>query len=199
MRYITAAAIALLIAISPASAQRVWKADLSHSQVKFSVTHLVIAEVTGKFNDFEVTLTQPGKDDFAGSRIEATIKMASIDTDNEMRDKHLRSDDFFNAEMYPIMTFKSTKIEKAGAKNYTITGDLTIRDVTRPVVLDATYMGEVKDSRGTVKSGFKATTSINRFDYGVKWDKKIEAGGLVVGETVNITLLMELALQDAGT
>ncbi len=197
MRQILAAVFALLFTLSPAHAQRVWKTDLSHSQVKFSVTHLVIAEVTGKFNDFEVTLTQTGKDDFAGSSLEATITMASIDTDNETRDKHLRSDDFFNAETYPVMTFKSAKIEKTGEKTYKITGDLTIRDVTRTVVLDTRYMGEVKDPRGTMKSGFKATTSINRFDYGVKWDKKIEAGGLVVGETVDITLLMELALQDA--
>ncbi|HSQ75871.1 MAG TPA: YceI family protein [Bacteroidota bacterium] len=197
MRQITAAVFALLFALSPAYAQRVWKTDLSHSQVKFSVTHLVIAEVTGKFNDFEVTLTQTGKDDFAGSSIEATVKMASIDTDNETRDNHLRSDDFFNAEKYPVMSFKSTKIEKTGEKMYKITCTLTIRDVTRTVVLDTRYMGEVKDPRGTMKSGFKATTSINRFDYGVKWDKKIEGGGLVVGETVDITLLMEFALQDA--
>jgi len=195
MKTLVAAAFAVLIGLSTASAQRVWKADLAHSQVKCSVTHLVIAEVTGKFNDFEVTLTQPGNDDFAGGTIEATIKMASINTDNEGRDRHLRSDDFFNAEKFPFMTFKSTKIEKTSAKKYTISGNLTIRDVTKPVVLDATYMGEVKDPRGNIKSGFKATTSINRFDYGVKWDKKIESGGLVVGETVDITLLMEFALQ----
>lgn len=199
MREITAAVFALLFTLAPAHAQRVWQTDLSHSQVKFSVTHLVIAEVTGKFNDFDVTLTQTGKDDFAGSRIDATIRMASIDTDNESRDKHLRSDDFFNAEKYPLMTFKSTKIEKTGEKTYKITGELTIRDVTRTVVLDTRYMGEVKDPWGNLKSGFKATTSINRFDYGVKWDKAIETGGLVVSETVDITLLLEFALQDART
>lgn len=188
-------AAALLVAASASFAQITWKQDQSHSQVRFSVTHMVIAEVTGNFREFEVALVQKGTEDFTGSTLTATIKTASINTDNEGRDKHLRSDDFFNADTYPAITFKSTSFEKTGADSYVIKGDLTIRDVTKPVTLAARYTGQAKDPRGNIKVGFKATTSINRFDYGVKWNKAIEAGGLIVGETVDITLLMELNQQ----
>jgi polyisoprenoid-binding protein YceI len=195
MKRIVLAAVALLIAVSGAVAQITWKQDPSHSQVRFSVTHMVIAEVTGNFREFEVSLVQKGTEDFAGSTLNATIKTASINTDNEGRDKHLRSDDFFNAEAYPAITFKSTSFEKTGRDAYLIKGDLTIREVTKPVTLTARYTGQAKDPRGNVKIGFKATTAINRFDFGVKWNKAIEAGGLIVGETVDIMLLMELTQQ----
>jgi polyisoprenoid-binding protein YceI len=188
-------AAALLVAASASFAEITWKQDQSHSQVRFSVTHMVIAEVTGNFREFEVSLIQKGTEDFAGSTLTATIKTASINTENEGRDKHLRSDDFFNADTYPTITFKSTSFEKTGADSYVIKGDLTMRDVTKPVTLSARYNGQAKDSRGNIKIGFKATTSINRFDYGLKWNKAIEAGGLIVGETVDITLLMELNQQ----
>jgi polyisoprenoid-binding protein YceI len=187
------AALALVLAVSGAVAQTTWKLDNAHSAVKFSVTHMVIAEVPGNFREFDVTFTQKGTADFAGSSLTATIKTASINTDNEGRDKHLRSDDFFNADKYPAITFKSTSFEKTGTDTYVIKGDLTIRDVTKPVVLNARYTGTVKDPWGNIKIGFKATTAINRFDFGVKWNKAVEAGGLVVGETVDITLLMEFA------
>jgi polyisoprenoid-binding protein YceI len=172
----------------------VWKQDPAHSQVKFGVTHLVISEVDGNFKDFDVTLKQLNPD-FSGSTLEASIKTASISTDNDFRDKHLRSDDFLNAEKYPAITFKSTSFEKTGDNAYKITGDLTIRDVTKPVVLDAKFLGEMTDGRGTTRAGFKATGSINRFDYGVKWNKAVETGGLVVSDKVDITLLMELQKQ----
>jgi len=185
--------ITILLAVSVSSAQTVWVDDPAHSQVSFSVAHLVIAEVTGRFNDFTVTLQQTAKDDFAGSILEATIKTASVDTENEGRDKHLRSDDFFNAEKFPEITFKSTAIEKSGTDTYKVSGDLTIRDITKPVVFEARYTGQVKDPWGNQKIGFKATASVNRFDYGLKWDKAIETGGLVAGDVVDITLLMEMA------
>ncbi|MBK7256824.1 MAG: polyisoprenoid-binding protein [Ignavibacteriae bacterium] len=187
------AVLTLVLAISGAVAQTTWKLDNAHSAVKFSVTHMVIAEVPGNFREFDVTFTQKGTADFAGSSLSATIKTASINTDNEGRDKHLRSDDFFNADKFPAITFTSTSFEKTGTDTYVIKGDLTIRDVTKPVVLNARYTGTVKDPRGNTKIGFKATTAINRFDFGVKWNKAVEAGGLVVGETVDITLLMEFA------
>ncbi len=187
------AVLTLVLAISGAVAQTTWKLDNAHSAVKFSVTHMLIAEVPGNFREFDVTFTQKGAADFAGSSLSATIKTASINTDNEGRDKHLRSDDFFNADKFPAITFTSTSFEKTGTDTYVIKGDLTIRDVTKPVVLNARYTGTVKDPRGNTKIGFKATTAINRFDFGVKWNKAVEAGGLVVGETVDITLLMEFA------
>ena len=183
----------ILLAVSISSAQTVWVDDPAHSQVSFSVAHLVIAEVTGRFKEFTVTLQQTAKNDFAGSILEASIKTASVDTENEGRDKHLRSDDFFNAEKFPDITFKSTAIEKTGTDTYKVSGDLTIRDITKPVVFEARYTGQVKDPWGNQKIGFKATASVNRFDYGLKWDKAIETGGLVAGDVVNITLLMEMA------
>ncbi len=169
-----------------------WTLDRSHSQVKFSVSHLVIAEVTGRFTDFDVELQQ-GADDFSTAKIEATIKTASINTDQEKRDTHLRSDEFLNAEKYPTMTFKSTSIEKTGDRTYKVLGDLTIRDVTKPVVLDTRFNGTVVDPWGNTKAGFKARTTINRFDYGVLWRNAMSDGGLVAGKNVEITLLVEFA------
>ncbi len=194
MRTTVALAFGLLFGLSLTTAQTIWNSDLSHSRVDFSVSHLVIAEVTGRFTQFEVTLQQE-KEDFSDSKLEATIKTASINTDSEGRDKHLRSDDFLNAEKFPDITFKSTSFVKTGKDTYKVTGDLTIRDVTKTVVLDTKYNGSVTDPRGNVKSAFKATTSVNRFDYGVKWNKAIETGGLVAGDTVTITLLVELGKQ----
>jgi polyisoprenoid-binding protein YceI len=184
----------LLATITLADAQAtIWKADKTHSNVTFTVTHLMISEVTGSFKDYEVTVTSNG-DDFVTASVEAVIKTASVNTDNESRDKHLRSNDFFNADSFPNMTFKSSKIEKSGDATYKIYGDLTIRDASKPVVLDAKYIGK-QEAWGTTKMGFKATTTINRFDYGVKWDKKMDAGGFIVSNKVDVTLQMELTKQ----
>lgn len=183
---------AVALATSASHAQTSWSLDKAHSSVGFSVMHLVIAEVGGRFTDFDVTLTQPKEKDFTGATVTADIKTASITTDNEARDKHLRSDDFLNAEKYPSILFKSTKVEKTGKDAYKIHGTLTIRDVTKPVVLDARFTGSVKDPGGNVKAGFKATTTIDRFDFGVKWDKSVEAGGMVAGKDIEIKLLMEM-------
>ena len=193
MKRTTIILLLTLLSISVLSAQTTWKADKSHSRVGFTVTHMIISELTGGFTDFDVTIVTT-KDDFSDAKIEAVIKTTSINTDNEYRDKHLRSDDFFNAEKFPDMTFKSTKIEKAGADTYNITGDLTIRDVTKPVILNANYRGQVT-SGGRTKAGFKATTTIDRFEFGTKWNAAIETGGFVVGKSVDITLLMELNKQ----
>jgi len=192
MRSIIALGAVLALVAGSTQAETTWSLDRSHSNVKFTVTHLVIAEVGGRFTDFDVTLTQPNADNFVGASVNAELKTASINTDNESRDKHLRSDDFLNAEKYPLIGFKSKKFEQAGKDAYKIHGDLTIRDVTRPVVLDTRFTGSVKDPSGNTKAGFKATTTIDRFDFGVKWDKTIEDGGLVVSKDIEITLLMEL-------
>lgn len=184
---------ALVLSLGAAEAQT-WKADLAHSRVGFSVTHMLIAEVDGRFTQFDVTLNQ-GKEDFSGSTIEAKIKTASVTTENETRDKHLRSDDFFNAEKYPEIQFKSTSFEKTGDKSYKITGDMTIRDVTKNITLEAKYLGGVTDARGNTRVGFRAATTINRFDFGVKWGKKLDTGGLIVSENVDITLNLELMKQ----
>jgi polyisoprenoid-binding protein YceI len=171
-----------------------WKADPPHSRVMFTVTHMLVSEVNGRFTDFDLVLKQ-GKDDFSGSSVEATIKTASVSTDNEMRDKHLRSDDFFNAEKYPVITFKSTSFDKTGDNTYRIKGNLTIRDVTKEVTLEAKLLGTVVDQRGSTRVGFKVTTTINRFDYGVRWDRTLDQGGLVVSNDVAITITTELIKQ----
>ena len=183
-----------LIAAIPATAQQTWKIDQSHSNVMFTVSHLVVSDVTGYFKEFEGKLTTT-KDDFSDAMVDVSIKIASINTDIEKRDNHLKSDDFFNAEKFPMMTFTSRKFEKTGNNTFKITGDLTIRDVTKEVVLDAKYKGQVVDPWGNTKAGWVATTIINRFDYNLKWNAAMEAGGLVVGENVDIRLNMELGLQ----
>jgi polyisoprenoid-binding protein YceI len=192
MRSIITLGAALALATGMSRAETSWSLDRSHSNVTFGVTHLVIAEVEGRFTDFNVTLTQPNPDTFVGASVNAEIKTASISTDNADRDKHLVSNDFLNAEKYPVIAFKSKTFEQTGKDTYKIHGDLTIRDVTQPVVLDARFTGSVKDPWGNTKAGFKATTTVDRFAYNVKWDKTIEAGGLVVGKDIEIRLLMEL-------
>src|SRR5712692_49431 len=167
-----------------------WKADKNHSYVAFTVKHLVISEVTGKFKDFDISLTS-SKEDFTDAVIEASIKVKSIDTGVEARDNHLRTDDFFNAEKFPEITFKSTSIEKVGDNLYKITGNLTIRDVTKKVTFDAVDNGTIKMGNN-IRSAWKASLSINRFDYGVKWNRTLEMGGLVAGDVVNITINLEI-------
>jgi polyisoprenoid-binding protein YceI len=188
-------AILLAIGVQGAIAQQsTWKIDPVHSNVEFTVTHMVISEVTGHFKDYSVTLTQ-GKDDFSGSTLTAVIKTASISTDNDMRDNHLRSSDFFDVEKFPEMTFKSTSFEKLGDSDYRITGDLTMHGVTKSVVLDTKYNGQIKDSKGTSYAGFKATGKVNRYDFGLKWNKALEAGGIMVSENVDITLNVKMVQQ----
>src|SRR5690349_21093246 len=136
-------------------------------------------------------LMEHSKPDYSDAKIVFTVDVNSINTDNENRDKHLKSDDFFNAEKYPQMKFESTSFTPLGNNKYKLDGNLTIRDVTRPVSFDVTYGGSVPE-RGGAKSGFKAKTTINRFDYGLKWDRATEAGGLVVSKEVDITLNVAL-------
>lgn len=167
--------------------------DKTHSNVDFTVTHLVVSEVRGNFKEFDATLTSD-KPDFSDMKLNATIKTASVFTDNERRDNHLRSNDFFNADSFPNITFKSTSVKKTGNDTYQIRGDLTIRDITKPVVLETRYRGSVEAFGGT-RAAFKATTTVDRFEFGTTWDKKIETGGLVAGKDVEITLRMEFAKQ----
>ena len=151
---------------------------------------MVIAEVTGKFKEFNLTFTS-AKEDFTDAAVDATIDVNSIDTGNDRRDSHLRTDDFFSAEKFPAIKFRSTSFEKVNDHSYKIKGLLTVRDITKEVTIDATLNGVIASSQGS-RSGWKATLAINRFDYGLKWNKTIEAGGLVAGDTVHITFNIEL-------
>ncbi len=192
-QFILTATVLLLISASSFAQTQIWKADKVHSKVGFSVSHLVVSEVEGKFSDYDATLTT----DATGKleKVDAVIKVASITTDNADRDKHLKSDDFFAAEKYPELTFVSKSIKATGKNNYKITGDLTMRGVTKSVTLDTKFNGEIKDPWGNTKSGWVATTTVNRFDYGLQWNKALEAGGLVVGKDVDISLKLEFGLQ----
>ena len=173
-------------------AQTTWNVDNAHSNVKFTVTHLVISEVEGYFKNFKGSITSNNAD-FNDASVDFSVDINSINTDNENRDKHLKSDDFFNAEQYPNMTFKSTSFKKVSGNKYKLTGNLTIRNITKTVTFDVTYGGTVKDPWGNTKAGFKATTVINRFDYNLKWNTVTEAGGAVVGKDVTIDLKLEFA------
>lgn len=190
MKQVFSLIVLAFLSVGHLVAQTPWQLDKSHSQVKFTVTHMLISEVDGLFKNFDIVV-HAGKDDFTDATIEATIKTASIDTENERRDNHLRSDDFFNAEQFPEIKFKSHSFEKVGEKQYKIHGDLTIRDVTKKVTFQATNSGSMKTSRG-LTSGWKAELTINRFDYGLKWNSAVESGGLVVSEDVRITINLRL-------
>lgn len=180
--------IALAFIVTSSYGQTEWKIDKNHSSIRFTTTHMLISEVVGKFNEFEGTVNS-STEDFKSSTVEFTANVASIDTDNERRDNHLKSDDFFSAESYPNITFKG-KIEKDG-DNYFLVGTFTMRETTKEIKFDVKYFGQIPARRGR-KAGFKVTGVINRFDYGLKWDSTIESGGLVVGEEITITCNLEL-------
>ncbi len=189
MKIIPATLFALLLTANLFAQANTWKTDPAHTDIRFTVTHMVINEVEGKFTKFDGTMTS-AKPDFSDAQINFTADVTSITTDNEMRDNHLKSDDFFNAEKYPEANFKSTGIKKISDKKYSLMGDLTIRDVTKPVTFDVTYGGTVKDSYGNTRSGFKATTTIHRLDYHLNWNKMVEAGA-VVSDDVDIVINTE--------
>lgn len=172
----------------------VWSIDAAHSTVEGVVRHLV-SKVRVRFTAFDGTLDLG--DDLTDSRIEVTIDAASIDSNQPQRDEHLRTSDFLAVEEFPTLTFVSTGIEARGGDRYAVTGDLTIRGVTRSVVLDASYLGLARDPWGSTKAAFSATTSIDRADFGVNWNQALEAGGVMVGRTVTIELSVQAERVDA--
>jgi polyisoprenoid-binding protein YceI len=181
---------AWILAATPALALASnWNIDPAHTQTSFAVRHLVISTVKGEFGKTAGTIRIDDAD-IARSSVEATIDASTISTRNADRDAHLRSPDFFDVATYPTATFRSTRVEKAGKDGLKVTGDLTLRGVTRPVVLDVTLSPEVKGMRGETRRGFAATTRINRQDYGLKWSKLVEAGP-VAGDEVTISLDVE--------
>ncbi len=181
-------ALAVLAAASAGAAT--YDIDASHSSVEFKVRHLVISNVRGAFQDFTVDALEFDPADPQSWRVEAAVMTASVDTDDQKRDEHLRTDDFLDVEKYPRMTFVSTGVEPKG-EHYALHGDLTIRDVTKRVAFDLTVNGTVKDPWGGERAGFTATARIDRRDFGLTWNKAIETGGVVVGNEVTITLEIE--------
>jgi len=171
-------------------ATTIWQIDPMHSDVSFRVRHLIVATATGKFKNFSAVVTTEG-DDFSTAKIEFSVETGSIETGVADRDNHLRSDDFFNSEKYPAMTFKSTGIKSSGDNEYQLDGNLTIRDVTLPVTLQVEFGGIAKDPYGQIKSGFEVSGKIKRKEYGLSWNALTEAGGAVVADEVKIQANVE--------
>jgi polyisoprenoid-binding protein YceI len=190
MKKINALLLGLLVSGS-VFAQTKWTMDKAHTNLTFAVTHMTVAETTGTFNEYDINVTSPAED-FSGADVTFAAKTASVNTQNEKRDGHLKSPDFFDAEKYPDIKFAG-KLVKDGGK-YHLRGKLTIKDVTKDVDFDVNYKGMLKTAQMT-KAGFKFTGTINRFDYNLKWDKTVEAGGgLVVGQEVEFIANVELNL-----
>ena len=168
-----------------------WNIDLAHSNVEFSVRHMMISKVRGHFEKFEgnVNLDETNP---ANTTVDIRILAESINTRMEQRDGHLRSPDFFNAAEFPYLTFKSKQVVLTGKQSAQLVGDLTIRDVTREVVLDVVFAGQAKSPWGTVSVGFNGSTSINRKDWNLTWNQGLETGGVLVGDEVEINIELEL-------
>jgi len=183
---------AILIVLASANfAQNEWSFDPTHTSIGFNVTHLVITEVDGKFKSFDGKIV--AKDDtFEDAKISFTADVNSIDTENEKRDAHLRGEDFFNAEKFPKLSFEGKSFEKVGEKKYVLTGDLTMRGVTKEVKLDVKMNGIVTDPWGNTKAGFHISGALNRFDYGLNWNALMEAGGAVVSKEVDLDMNIQL-------
>lgn len=177
------------------TATQTWTIDSVHSNVEFSVKHMMISTVKGQFSDLEGAIRFDANDP-ESSFVEASIDTASITTFNEQRDEHLRTNDFFNAEQYREITFKSNQVEVVDEDRLKVHGDLTIRDVTKPVVLDTEYEGQIVDAYGQQRASFTATTEISRSDFGINWNAALETGGVVVSDKVKVTLHIAAVQQD---
>ncbi len=171
-----------------------WVIDQAHSEIEFAVKHMMFATVKGQFTEFSGTIVEDAADPTRSS-VDVTINVASITTRDSKRDEHLRSSDFFLAEQHPTITFKSTSVTAGGADHLSVTGDLTIRGTTRPVTLDVTRTGSGTNPWGQQVAGFSGATQINRKDFDLGWNVALEAGGVLVGEMVKISLEIEATKQ----
>jgi polyisoprenoid-binding protein YceI len=174
-----------------------WVIDPTHSEIGFKIKHLMITNVSGKFESFEAEI-QTEDDDFATAQIEAKIKTASINTNNLQRDEHLRNSDFFEVEKNAEILFTSTKVEKIASDNFVLHGNLTLKGITKPVKLNVEYSGTTKDPLGNQKAGFVITGKINRSDFGLNFNAALETGGVVLSEEVKINSEVQLVKQVAS-
>lgn len=190
LRILAAAILGLVLSVGASTAAtETYKIDPGHSQVGFSIRHF-FSKVPGKFNAYEGTISLDPKD-LSKTVVEVSIDAASIDTGNKDRDGHLQSPDFFDAQKFGKITFKSSSVTAQGATKATLKGDLTMHGVTKPVVLQAEVLGFSKDPWGGYRGGFEAKTKINRQDFGISWNKVVEGGGALLGDEVEITLDIE--------
>jgi polyisoprenoid-binding protein YceI len=171
-----------------------WQIDSAHSQIQFTVRHMMISNVRGRFENF-TGVVEFNEQDPARSKVDVQIEAASINTKEPQRDAHLRSPDFFDADKYPYITFKSKRITVKDANHGYLVGDLTIRDVTREVTLDVEYAGQAKSPWGTVSAGFSAMTKINRKDWNLTWNQALETGGVLVGDEITVNIELEIVKQ----
>jgi len=171
-----------------------WSLDTMHSELGFKIKHLMISSVSGSFSKFDVQ-TETTADDFSDAKVTATVDVASINTNNAQRDEHLRNADFFETDKHPEIIFKSTKVKKLDIDSFELTGDLTIREITKPVTLAVEYNGIAKDPWGNLKAGFTVTGKINRKDFGISYNAVMETGGVMLGEDVKINAEIQLVKQ----
>ncbi len=171
-----------------------WMIDPAHSEINFQVRHLMIANVKGEFQKINASIEAVGMD-FSHAKVQATLDAEGIYTNDENRDKHLRSADFFDAEKHPYLSFTSTALEPLGGNDYKLKGDLTIKGIVKPVTLDVEFGGTMTDPYGNVKAGFSVSGKINRKDWGLNWNSALEAGGVLVGDEVKISAEVQFVKQ----
>jgi len=169
-----------------------WGLDKAHSEIQFKAKHMMISTITGEFKDYDVSIETEGED-FTTAKITYSANVASIATGNEQRDGHLRTNDFFNPEQFPKVTFVSTSVVKKGDGKYTLIGDVTLRDVTKPISLDVEFEGMVIDPWGNTKYGYSINGKLNRKDFGLNWNVITEAGGILVGEEIKINASVQIS------
>jgi polyisoprenoid-binding protein YceI len=195
-RLTLAATLVAILAVSSPAAVTTWQIDPAHTAAGFSVKHMMISTVRGQFKGVTGTVNWDDQD-ISKSSVDVTIDANTVDTGEPKRDADLKSANFFDVAHYPTITFKSVKIEKISAAKMKVTGDLTIRGITKPAVLDVEGpSGAIKDPYGNTRVALNATTTINRMDYGVKWNAKLD-GGVVVGDDVNINIDLEMIKKEA--
>ena len=188
-RKLTIFFVAAALGVLQAAAAETYRIDKNHSEVGFQIRHL-LTKVRGAFADVEGAITLD-REAAENSSVSITIQAASIDTNNSRRDNHLRSADFFDVEKYPLITFESSKVVKTGDDSYDVTGKLTIRDTSKEVTLPVSFLGSMKDNRGVLRAGFETEITINRQDFGLVYNRALEAGGLLLGDDVKITINLE--------
>jgi polyisoprenoid-binding protein YceI len=180
-----------ILSISANAQTTKWSFDEAHSKIGFSVVHMMVSDVDGNFKKYEGEITSD-KEDFSDAKINFKVDVSSINTDNDKRDEHLRSADFFNAPKYPTITFVGDKMKKAGKGKYKLTGNFTMLGVTKKVTLDVTNRGMRKDPWGNTKAGFKLTGKVNRNDFGLKYNSVLDGGGVMISDNVDINCNIEL-------
>lgn len=168
-----------------------WNVDVTHTNVGFEIKHMMVSKVRGNFSDMEGTIEGDPRE-LENTKINFRVGIDSISTNNEDRDNHLRSADFFEAEKYPNMTFESTNIKKVGDNQYELTGNLTIKDVTKETTFDVEYLGEGTNPWGVEVVGFEASTTISRKEFGLTWNQALETGGVLVGDDVKIQIDLQV-------